>query len=59
MMGVDLGEDVRMMMRVDAIDYFVFGRFSALRFHGTSDQLIHVDTAAGTAEVREELGARF
>ncbi|MFN7955894.1 MAG: Ig-like domain-containing protein [bacterium] len=52
-LGVDLGEDVRMMMRVDAIDYFVFGRFRSPDFRGTSDQLIHVDTAAGTAEVRE------
>ncbi len=52
-LGVDLGEDVRMMLRVDAIDYFVFGRFRSPDFRGTSDQLFHVNAAAGTAEVRE------
>lgn len=52
-LGVDLGEDVNMALRVDAVDYFVFGRFRSPDLRATDDQLFHLDLAAGTAEVTD------
>lgn len=51
-MAVDLGIDVKMLVDLDAIDYFVFGRFQTPEFREPGSEMIRMDYRTGEASVR-------
>lgn len=53
LMEVDLGRQPRMELPLDAIDYFVFGRFRSIDFQDDQTEMFQMDYRTGSAETKE------
>ncbi len=53
LMEVDLGQEPRMELPLDAIDYFVFGRFRSIDFQDEATEMFQMDYRSGHASTKE------